>query len=511
MKKIIKAAAVLAIILSVSGLAGAQDGAKKPASGSWDARLYNIRGKVFIQPAGGGKKWIAVTRGMPLMQGDRIGTGKNSKVDVSLDDSGVVTVSESSAILLKDLRRKDASFLVNVGRIFLKIPGLKKRMEALQVRTPAAVAAVRGTEFGVSYDTITAESEVNVFDEGLVRVVSLDEDGDPVGDGVMLGPRHEVRVKKDMAALKPSEMSEVKARNPDMANARKGLLDLKKNYVPINEQDRLNMRQDALTGAGVDSISSSGRGPQKAGEAQDRGGQARNGERGAKSGQGEYGPAGAENKRKAADSRGTAAASKAGSRSADEASTAGKKQDEDTGLDKSLGASRSKQKPGDDGDGIRKKGFEKDGTGDDGKTRMTGVAESSLGDKTATINTLGNTATTKKVDTIVGSLQDRLAATGNSDLISRDELNTMVRSEMKDSPSQAVLNQRLTADLAARLSANQDSGMVQSGSQLQTGSQLQAGSQIQSGFTPMTNMNAAATKTNVAVPAANVTKKLVVH
>lgn len=486
MKILIKAAVVLGLMLLARGFVNAQgDNSGKAANASWDARLYNIRGKVYIQPAGGGKKWIPVTRGMPLMQGDRIGTGKSSKADVSLDDGGVVTVNQSSAVLLKSLKRKDASFMLNVGRILLKVPGLKKRLEKLQVRTPAAVAAVRGTEFAVSYDTITAESEVNVFDEGQVQVTSLDEDGDPVGEGVLLGPRHEVRVKKDMETLQPLELKDMKGWKSGFAETRGELSELKAGYRPIKEQERMDLRQDVLgAGSGVDSISGRGKAPQRtaeaAGGAQEKD-TARNG-------------AHAKNGQAADDRTGTEKGVKASGGKAGAAAAAGKKQDDDSDAVKGLSGNRGKSRRDAADDRLAKKGL-----GDGVKTKPGVSADTSLADKSSLLDSGSSTLASKKAESVASKLESRLAATGNSDLMSKDELRALVKAEMKDSPSDAVLNQRLTVAIAAKLAASQDTET------------LQSGSQIKSGFTPMTTINSSATNTKLTAPATSTKKKLVVQ
>src|SRR6185369_6738368 len=71
---------------------------------------------------------------------------------------------------LEETKRSQTAFKLSAGTFLAKIQKLLAA-QSLVVKTPAAVAAVRGTEFGVEIDPANpGESHVGVFDEGKVEV-----------------------------------------------------------------------------------------------------------------------------------------------------------------------------------------------------------------------------------------------------------------------------------------------------------------------------------------------------
>lgn len=111
-----------------------------------DATLAKVKGDVFIR-AGGSEKYLRAKGGEELLFGDRVRTGAGAVAQVVLGgDRGAVLVREDSSFTLEgDADKTLLSF--RVGEFLI---GLRKPLAAGQsfrVRTPAAVAAVRGTLF----------------------------------------------------------------------------------------------------------------------------------------------------------------------------------------------------------------------------------------------------------------------------------------------------------------------------------------------------------------------------
>jgi len=237
----------LFVALLAAGQAAAAGKSRPGSGGDWDASIYAYTGSVLVQPAGT-KRWANARKGFPLKAGDTVRTGKRSSADVSLDGRGIIAINASSEFGLRDLKRRDSSFVLRTGRFIMKITGLKQRMEKLSVRTPTAVAAVRGTEFAVTFDKNLAETLVNVFEEGEVLVSSLDENGNQVGESIVVIPRHEVRVRKEMEAMSLAQSPAQTYKDPGIFSVRKKLSTLDKEYRQPDKKEREEARAEALGG-----------------------------------------------------------------------------------------------------------------------------------------------------------------------------------------------------------------------------------------------------------------------
>lgn len=132
---------------------------------NWDARLAAVTGDVSVQPADGSPE-VSGEADMPLEEGDTIVVAEGGSAEVALDGGSLVTVRENSEFKLEKTAKNDSTFFLKLGSILAKIQKLGP--QRLKVRTNSAVAAVRGTEFGVEVDG--DDSHVGVFDEGKVEV-----------------------------------------------------------------------------------------------------------------------------------------------------------------------------------------------------------------------------------------------------------------------------------------------------------------------------------------------------
>lgn len=119
----------------------------------------------------------------PVFVHDRISTGDRSIARILLGGRGLVTVRERSEVVITS---GPGTTTIDVARGRLALAVLKGSLapgEVVQIRTPQAVAAVRGT-------VVVAEvTDVTVFTvlRGLVAVVALDAGGRPLGPETSLG------------------------------------------------------------------------------------------------------------------------------------------------------------------------------------------------------------------------------------------------------------------------------------------------------------------------------------
>jgi hypothetical protein len=110
-----------------------------------DASIRQLTGQVQIRPVGD-KKYTEAEAGYPLDYGDQIKTGPKSMAQVEMPNGTVILVKENSFFMIGgDLAKSWVSF--QYGEFLI---GLKRALtpnESFIVRTPSAVAAVRGTLF----------------------------------------------------------------------------------------------------------------------------------------------------------------------------------------------------------------------------------------------------------------------------------------------------------------------------------------------------------------------------
>ncbi len=115
---------------------------------------------------GASSAWTPVQGRARLAEGSEIRTGKNSKAAVFFSDGSTFLLGNSSIFAVEDTSRKKAGFSLKVGRLKAIVSGYFA--SRFQVRTPAAVCAVRGTEFDIEVGKDGATG-MNVT-EGLVEV-----------------------------------------------------------------------------------------------------------------------------------------------------------------------------------------------------------------------------------------------------------------------------------------------------------------------------------------------------
>lgn len=161
-----------ALFAAMSSAALAQNPAAPAAAAasvpSYDARLTAVTGEVTVFAADAPTQPAAASVGMPLDEGDRVVVAAGGSAEVSLDGASLLQLGENADFTLTSLSRARAELSLALGSLLAKIQ--KLGVDRLEVRTPAAVAAVRGTEFGVDAGGAGGEARVGVFDEGRVEV-----------------------------------------------------------------------------------------------------------------------------------------------------------------------------------------------------------------------------------------------------------------------------------------------------------------------------------------------------
>ena len=213
------------------------------AAEDFDARLGAISGSVEVLAAPEADVWSDAEEGMPLSAGDKVRSGADSSAEIALDDGGVIRLGENSTVKVSSLGRSSASFFLDMGSLVAKIQGLlKKKLERLEVRTPAAVAAVRGTEFCVEHDQAENETTAGVFDEGKLSVSAIDADGKPVAEG-LVEQGNEVSLRAGAREVRPAGMRRLLRRRAHVLAMRTRLTALRKTWKRMPPEKRMELRE----------------------------------------------------------------------------------------------------------------------------------------------------------------------------------------------------------------------------------------------------------------------------
>ncbi len=121
----------------------------------------------------------SVTVGQQLGAGTVLNTGDNSKINIKLADGSIVSMQPNSTLILDSLSMYSGGGMVDTK---LRLQQGKLEAEAnpkhiqgnqMQIITPSAVAAVRGTKFRVSTDDVTIRQETL---EGKVGLIAAGEE-----------------------------------------------------------------------------------------------------------------------------------------------------------------------------------------------------------------------------------------------------------------------------------------------------------------------------------------------
>lgn len=126
-------------------------------------KIKTLSGSVVIQRDGSS---IAPNLGDAIHAKDRIVTGADGQIGLLMDDDSRLSAGPHSLLSMEDFRFdpatrdghldmsiKQGTLSVIAGKMVEKSPG------SLKVRTPAAILAVRGTEFSVKIDPLKSDSE----------------------------------------------------------------------------------------------------------------------------------------------------------------------------------------------------------------------------------------------------------------------------------------------------------------------------------------------------------------
>jgi len=180
-------------------------------SQDFSGELGEIKGTVEILKDGE-TEWISTVSGMPVQLKDRLKSAENSSCNLELDDGSVIFIGENTeaSVEMLDLTAESHNSKISLwfGKIIANIS--KSKNTKMEVHSPTAIVAVRGTEFAV--ESKDEETDVGVFD-GAVAVANTE--GETVEE-VTVKSDEETSVRKGGRPRPPSRlilMQKYKERN----------------------------------------------------------------------------------------------------------------------------------------------------------------------------------------------------------------------------------------------------------------------------------------------------------
>lgn len=116
-------------------------------SAAQEAKVLNLSGSVEVK-ADRDAEWASAEKNMEIREGGAVRTGADGAAVVLMPNKSKVWMRENSGLEIEQRKTLASRLSLLFGRMKVRVPHLMRK-ERFEVRTPAAVCAVRGTEFTV--------------------------------------------------------------------------------------------------------------------------------------------------------------------------------------------------------------------------------------------------------------------------------------------------------------------------------------------------------------------------
>lgn len=224
--------ALLAVLLAAAPVAAEED--------VWDARLTKASGSVTVVLGDEGGAQVPGEEGMPLSSGDRLRTGPDGEAELALDPDNLIELGPGSDLEVGSLEPSASSFSLWAGLLLARLRAAAGL--GWSVRTPDAVAAVRGTEFAVELDA--EGTTVGVFDEGKVALSASDPDG--FGETLLEAGREATARRGAKGPLNVQRLTRIERHRIRVGRMRGRPALLRRGWRRIGGQQRRQQRRERL-------------------------------------------------------------------------------------------------------------------------------------------------------------------------------------------------------------------------------------------------------------------------
>lgn len=214
------------------------------------AKLTEVEGEVTMQ-AKGRDGWRTVWDGDFIREGDRIRTGAKSSCVIKWSNGNVLKVTPFTNLrfdkMTKDLAKGDEKSSVNLwnGKIYARAKKLKDSDSSFEIRTPTALAGVRGTRFSIGVDAEETTS-VHCFD-GMLEVSGRR------GGRVTLRRKQSTTVRRDQPPEPPRRMRQEEEESfGELEDAVGAVLDIMEPVGDLETEDpTINIKGKTSPGSAV--------------------------------------------------------------------------------------------------------------------------------------------------------------------------------------------------------------------------------------------------------------------
>jgi len=208
------------------------------AAGAEEAKITALSGNVEVRQTRDGQ-WASAALNMEIPEGGSVRTGSDGAAILLMPNKTKVWLKDTSTLEVEQRQTLASRLALVFGRIKIRVPHLMRK-EKFEVRTPAAVCAVRGTEF--TMDT-TEDGKMNLqvlFGEVKLKYAVPPEKGRsefniPQGQGLNI--EESGKSAKPALLTAANERAAMENWNPGMAPAerQKGLQEKENDRAQIKE------------------------------------------------------------------------------------------------------------------------------------------------------------------------------------------------------------------------------------------------------------------------------------
>lgn len=172
------------------------------------AMLSYMKGDVQIR-RNGASAFAPAEQEMALQVGDTVRTGPDSRARIVTEDDNTLILTQNSVLTIGRAESnyeddsQNSDFNLDSGKVRAIVTKLATSNSSFQIKTPTAVAGVRGTDYVVEVDPDTEESAVTVLDGG----VDVEDRLGRVGNKIALDKEQELRFSRRNAPGRPRRLS----------------------------------------------------------------------------------------------------------------------------------------------------------------------------------------------------------------------------------------------------------------------------------------------------------------
>ncbi|MEN0057239.1 MAG: FecR domain-containing protein [Bdellovibrio sp.] len=166
-----------------------------------------VKGPVRVLSATDKKETIAKV-GAKVFSGDTVITGTDARAKIVMSDRNVLQLSPDSTLEIARYKTgatendREAQVALMQGKVRVQVEQTYGEKNKFELRTPTAVAGVRGTQYIAQYDQSSRSTTITVL-QGRVAVSSASQSAPPV----ILSPNTSTTVKENTAPTAPLKLS----------------------------------------------------------------------------------------------------------------------------------------------------------------------------------------------------------------------------------------------------------------------------------------------------------------